>query len=56
MPICSVMPVITCVEPSVVRDEPYVFRGRTVGRSVVWRAVWCGLDDGRVLDDVNFDM
>ena len=32
-----------------------VLRGRSVGRSVVRRAVWFGREDGRVLDDVNFD-
>lgn len=47
---------IICVEPNVVKDEPCVLRGRTVGRSVVLRVVWCGLEEGRVLDDVNFDI
>jgi len=55
VPTCSVMPVIICVCPSVMREDPLELRVRMDGSKVVCRAVWCGRESGRVLDAVNLE-
>jgi hypothetical protein len=55
VPTCSVIPVITCVFPIVVRELPRELRDRIVGWRFVGRHMWCGRESGRVWAVVNLD-